>query len=658
MHPPRPRLTVRVGVAGHRWDKLKRKDIEAIRQRLNQVFDSIEDVVNQVLADPEAGYLDPDSGQPADPAVLRLLSGLAEGTDRVGAQVARARKRKWLLTAMLPFQRDQYVLDFKTKKQLPDGTEVPCQEGEFGYGEPDTASVQEFQELLHAAEAEGGVQELDGEAGKHGAYRQLASALCLNSDVVIAIWDEMPARPGGTGDIVRLAGDYGIPVVRIPMDGVGNPWLHDPGAEEGGRGLGLRPLAEHFRRLLVAPKPSPEDEKEADNPRESYFHERVRSRSSGRIYDLFFSILAPKGRPGPKPVSTGAPPSGALKPPPPPSPPPADEAELEHIAALRQRWERDWAAQGASAELCAALTRTGIYRHYAWASHLANYNGGRYRSAFLLNYMLSWLAVGAAAAGIAFEQAGRPALVQAAAVVEVFFLSCIMGIVWYTGRHRFHTQWLDCRRLAEWIRLLPMLLPLSRTPVLGVESNPVLSSQESWVDWMFRAVVREAGVLPLDVSRQLTGARGILATGVLDGQIDYHARTARRNGRVDAILHWITKAAFGLALVLAVYHLALVFGMKSPVSESMGLVLLGLILVIPAFGGAMHGLRSQGDYEATAIRSRRIQERLMELKQELGELRAPSVSGMAEIAVKTASVMSAELSAWLVAYQSKAVQAA
>jgi hypothetical protein len=655
MHPPRPRLTIRVGVAGHRWDKLKRPDTEAIRERLNQVFDSIEDVVDQVIIDPAAGYLDPESSTPPAPAVLRVLSGLAEGTDRLGAQVGRARKRSWLLTALLPFARDQYVLDFKLKKELPDGTAVPCQEGEFGYGERDTASVQEFEELLKAAEAEGGVQELDGVAGKHGAYRQLATALCLNSDVVIAVWDGLPAGAGGTGDIVRLARDYGIPVVRIPMDGVGNPWIHDPGEEEEGRGLGLRPLAEHFRRLLVAPMPSSEDVKEHDNPRESYFREGVRSESSGRIYDAFFRILAPKGPPAPQRASDTSPVSREPR----QATSSLDETEPAHVAALRLRWEKEWIAQGASAALSRALTNTGIYRHYAWASHLAGYNGGVYRTAFLMNYMLSWLAVGAAAVGIALEHSTPGGLgVKVAAGIELSILLCIILIVRYNGRHRFHMQWLDCRRLAEWIRLLPMLLPLSRTPVLGVEANPGLSSQESWVDWMFRAVVREAGVLPLNVGEQLEGARGILAAGVLEGQIDYHARTARRNARVDAILHGTTKWAFGVAFALAAYHLAGVLGVRWPVSESVAEVVLVLSLVIPAFGGAMHGLRSQGDYEATAVRSRRIMERLMELQQELNDLKAPSVSGMAEIAVKTASVMSAELSAWLVAYQSKGIQAA
>ena len=37
MPPPRPRLTVRVGVAGHRWDKLKRQHADAIRERRRPV---------------------------------------------------------------------------------------------------------------------------------------------------------------------------------------------------------------------------------------------------------------------------------------------------------------------------------------------------------------------------------------------------------------------------------------------------------------------------------------------------------------------------------------------------------------------------------------------------------------------------------------------
>lgn len=697
-HPPRPRLTVRVGVAGHLWDKIKRKDAEAIQERFHQVFEAIEDEVRSIRIDPEAGYLGPettDSPPPsadADPetevtldeerrrrapAVLRVLSGLAEGSDRLGARVARSRPSRWKLTAMLPYDRETYLSSFTLKKQLPDGTEVSCVEGDPGYGEPDTVSQREFIDLCEAAEQEGGIQELYGIPGVKGAYEPLAKALCRNSDLVVVLWDHSFGGAGGTGDVVRQAAELGIPVVRIPTDGVGNPWVHRAGKEEEARAMGLRPLAGYFQRLLVAPKPTKEDmEVERDNPRERYFAERPRTGRAGRIYDLFFNTLAGRSPPMPRPIP---PPYGDATPLGPKRPPHADRAEPDLVRELKEKWEREWIAQGTSHDLCRALTATGIHRHYAWASHLATHNGGRYRSLFLMNYMLSWLAVAAAAAGIAFARASFDTGVKAAAIVEVLLLICILGIFFYGTRHRFHSRWLDCRRLAEWIRSLPILLPLSRTPVLGVDpsilrrapvhgADPstfsrapgpgVDSSGESWVDWMFRAVVREAGVLPISLNEQLVGTQGILAEGVLAGQIDYHGRTSHRNGNVDTFLHRVTLVAFVLALLLSVYHALGAFDFHPlRVPEEIDLTFLALTLIIPAFGGAMHGLRNQGDYEATTIRSRRIRDRLMELEEELKKLETPTVSGVADIAVKTAGVMNAELSAWLVAYQNKDIQA-
>jgi hypothetical protein len=675
-HPPRPRLTVRVGVAGHRWDKLKRTDAKAIQERFHQVFDVVEEVVRAVRMDPEAGYLAPETTDPSTtpvstgsdpetevtrddhgrrlaPAVLWVLSGLAEGADRLGAQVARSRASKWKLTAMLPYDRASYFDYFTVKKPLPDGTEADLQDGEAGFGQPDVASQAEFSELCTAAEQEGGIQQLNGIPRKSGAYEPLAKALCRNSDVVVVVWNNSFGGAGGTGDVVRQAADLGIPVVRIPMDGVGNPWVHQAGRDEQAKALGLRPLAEHFRRLLVAPKPFTEDVDLKDNPRESYFAQRPRSERAGRIYDLFFRALAGAG---PKP-GADSPVSGASRPRQETPQRARRRGERDHVQELKDKWEREWLAQGASHDLSRALSATGVYRHYAWASHLANYNGGRYRSLFLLNYMLSWLAVAAAATGIAFESAPFIPGVRTAAAVEVVLLICILGIYLFGNRHRFHSQWLDCRRLAEWIRVLPMLLPLSRTPVLGVDSDSGVSSQESWVDWMYRAVVREAGVLPISLNEQMVGAQGILAAGVLSGQIKYHDRTSRRNSRVDRILHGVTLPVFLVALGLAIYHLVGAFPNRLPRPERVELLFLPLALIIPAFAGAMHGLRNQGDFEATTIRSRRIRDRLIELERELNAMETPTVNGIAEIAVKTAGVMNTELSAWLVAYQSKEIQA-
>src|ERR1051326_7473626 len=85
-HPPRPRLTVRVGVSGHRWNKLRRSDAPAVEARIGEVLAWIEGLVSEVHGDLGAGYRSavPGGSEPEAPE-LRLVSGLAEGGDRLPA---------------------------------------------------------------------------------------------------------------------------------------------------------------------------------------------------------------------------------------------------------------------------------------------------------------------------------------------------------------------------------------------------------------------------------------------------------------------------------------------------------------------------------------------------------------------------------------------
>src|ERR1043166_5230236 len=100
-HPPRPRLTVRVSVTGHRWNKMRRSDAPAVEARIGEVLARIEDVVAEVHRDLAAGYRSriPDGPEPPPPD-LRLVCGLAEGTDRLAADAAH--RRGWALPAPPP----------------------------------------------------------------------------------------------------------------------------------------------------------------------------------------------------------------------------------------------------------------------------------------------------------------------------------------------------------------------------------------------------------------------------------------------------------------------------------------------------------------------------------------------------------------------------
>jgi hypothetical protein len=99
MSPPKPRLTLRVGVTGHRPNKFAPDAVTRVRPQLVSVLKRLcaaLDTVHRVHPD----------AYDAAPPVLRVISPLAEGADRLVADEALALGAE--LVAPLPFARDFY----------------------------------------------------------------------------------------------------------------------------------------------------------------------------------------------------------------------------------------------------------------------------------------------------------------------------------------------------------------------------------------------------------------------------------------------------------------------------------------------------------------------------------------------------------------------
>ena len=120
-----------------------------------------------------------------------LLSGIAEGADRLAAFVALG--RGWSLRSILAFHRTRFEADF-----------------------PEPFAVGEFRALLAASEAveepKKGAQFRQPEDG----YDAVARRLIASSDVLIAVWDGEGSRgKGGTVDVIEQAHIKGIPVIWV-----------------------------------------------------------------------------------------------------------------------------------------------------------------------------------------------------------------------------------------------------------------------------------------------------------------------------------------------------------------------------------------------------------------------------------------------------------
>ncbi len=185
--PARP-VGIRVGITGHRPNKLGRDAPDRIRASLGHVLGRI---------DASLGRLAPralDGGLPE----RRLVSALAEGADRLAVE---ALPPGWRLVALLPMPRTEYEADF------------------LGLGEGTSASRDAFRAALAGADS---VIELpyaaDQERSAH--YAALAAALVRRIDLLLAVWDgEAAAGPGGTAAVVSEAASLGVGVVHVdPTD--------------------------------------------------------------------------------------------------------------------------------------------------------------------------------------------------------------------------------------------------------------------------------------------------------------------------------------------------------------------------------------------------------------------------------------------------------
>lgn len=186
MDQPKPfRVPITIGVTGHRL--IAAADLPAIEKAVGSILDALK------------------AKAPQTP--LLLLSGLAEGADRLVARIAME-KHGAELCVVLPMSVEDYRLDFATPE-----------------------SKAEFDRLLASArlvvtpESRGLKVDRTSSAERKAGYAAAGEWVALNSHLLVALWDGEDARgKGGTAEIVaaKLRG-------RCRDDGRCGPLHYDEG---------------------------------------------------------------------------------------------------------------------------------------------------------------------------------------------------------------------------------------------------------------------------------------------------------------------------------------------------------------------------------------------------------------------------------------------
>ncbi len=595
--PPQPRLALRVGVSGHRINRLL-SDPEKFAEIRLRVREALIEIRRAAL---QAASWYPGVYSTAEP-LFRIVTPLAEGADQLVAEEGIAQGYK--LNVLLPFAPEAYKGFF----------EAPA---DTLYEHPRAA----FDRLM-ALECVECVQQMDGASDadhRPASYLAVGQAMLRHSDLVIAIWDGKPSNGlGGTGDIVSEAQKLEIPVVWID---IGNPttWTLLLPTQRQSAGTSVEALGAVVRDLLALPpeEPTGDDQESELTPLTEFLSTRARK----SVHNLFNFLVRASALEWPFRKRS--------------------EYDQEDFAGrARDEWSREWSeAPAIPSELQDAL-RDHILEYYAWADGLAEQFGSLYRNVFSLMYLLAPVAVvGALLAEFGPSITGVEGLGWSwVALAELALLAWILWRYRQASNGRYHRRWIDYRSLAEQIRHLVFLWPLGRpTRTLRFQGESATEAEEfTWIAWYCRAIVREISVCGgVMTPEYLSACRSLLFDRALPSQIQYHIHNERRMHRVHRNLHLFATSLFAVAAFIAVVHLGgLWYEGRLSLSYMFGrvattrishvpeptFVTLGILSVfLPTVAATVHGFLSQGDFWNIARRSRRMHEDLSALREQIAD---------------------------------------
>lgn len=618
-----PTLALRIGISGHRWreahhgphERLAKENADAVRDAIRRVLQCIRETAYRVHNERIDLFR-------RDTPRLSLISALAEGADELAAEVAVEDDSGFVLDVVASY-------DFATYA------------ARFAPGTPTRALWDKARARLIldgtilADEPASGELQARNEATLVESNRRLV----WNSDLVVAVWDELPARgEAGTARVIERARAEGLPIVHIHSQHPHHVRVLDAAGSDLQESNPWKAIADVVERLLELPEAPPAHGHEAvasqgrvkaiergvrDYMRESPPGAVVRHLAV-RIYQLAQWLL------------TGA---GSLR------------ALADRDAAIPAPWRTVSPASDMSARRAEIIDPA-----FRRADYYATAYGARHRSTFTTILFFAPFAVVCAWFGSsASEEAKLPY-----ALAELSLLVILTTFFARSRRLRFHEKWLDYRLLAERLRHFGFLWPLGRTsPIIRVPTHALFTDpRPGWVNWWYRSVARETGLVSIELDRPTIGALAEQIDELLiRAQLAYNRHSHRVAHRAEHRLHLAPWFPLSLALIASLLHVLEQLGVVH-LTHEVAHALTSIGILGPAFGAALHGFASQAGFQEVGIRTDASAQQLERFQQRLTEidLDAPLASqALGDLALSIADVMGEDLAGWRVDYLSRPV---
>jgi hypothetical protein len=645
VHPPKPELTLRVGVSGHRPKpaRLPAEVVERVRAQLCDVFETIDAELAKLHEASKHIYAEA-------PPCVRIVTGMAEGADQMAVSL---RPPNWAVDAILPLPEEEYVKDF-VHSAADERENV----------------VSQFKAALRAATT---VVELpmteELRRDRQSAYGRLGRFLVGEIDLLVAVWDgEAEEGPGGTAEVVRRCLDARIPVAWITtrtmgadgaplldvfprlveaIDDEGRPIAPAADCKEGA-------LAEAIATIAALPKGVAAEEPEGRDALGPAVADRV-SRFLGErwprgtpcvVYDAFRRLADGKMPRLWIPMPTFA------------------KRRSEWDAFLEDSPKDDLRGRTDLGDRVGFRDRitAHLLPRYLFADQLATYFAHVYRSAYMTSYLLAALAVVFALLELVVlpRESGLDQVIGPKTLLAAGEFLCVGAVVFIYGlgrRRRWHQRWLEYRALAEMLRDARFLAYFGEYGQIQTahDADPASSA---WLLWYLRATVRELG-LPYAVLDGTFQRRhlGSVERHVIADQLGYHQRNALALARMDASLLLLTNAFFVATGLLVLPWLPTYLGYSSSLKYWLFChmhVLTFFAAVLPALGAALAGIRETGDFERFADRSSKTAVALRNLQRDIAAVRRTlSIDDTGRVLISLASILAEDRAVWQAIYGRK-----
>lgn len=218
----------------------------------------------------------------------------------------------------------------------------------------------------------------------------------------------------------------------------------------------------------------------------------------------------------------------------------------------------------------------------------------------------------------------------------------IVGIFFAGKRLRWHEQWFETRRVAEYFRHAPVLLLLGAARSTGRWPR---GAEGNGPEWYVRHALRDIGLPRMKVTpAYLRGALTLMRDHHVAPQRDYHRGKAARLKRAQRNLDRSSELLFLLAVVSVALYLLIELGsalgwLPKALPHDVAKTFTFLGVLFPTLGGAFAGVHYFGDFERFSAISEITSEKLGDVATRIdmlldapdSEITYMRVSGLAHV---------------------------